>query len=102
MYFHSHFSDEYDQNIDTAFKHMKIFIHWMHENNLFIKDSIIYVNIDVGRKKYICENSIWLLYVLEFTYILIIDVCINDPGHSRTIIYGIHEYEKTHINKNVS
>ena len=42
MDFHPHFSDDSDQNIATTFKHMKEFIHWMYENKLFIKDSIIY------------------------------------------------------------
>ena len=30
MDFHSHFSDDSDQNTDTTFEYIKIFIHWVH------------------------------------------------------------------------
>ena len=42
MYFHSHFSIDSDQNAATAFEQMKNFIHWMYEENLLIKDGVIY------------------------------------------------------------
>ena len=42
MYFHSHFSDDSDQNAATTYEHMKNFIHWMYEENLFINNGIIY------------------------------------------------------------
>ena len=56
MDFHSHFSDEYSHNSATKFEHMKNFIHWMYEHNLFIKDVIIY-DIKYGCiKQYRCAN----------------------------------------------
>ena len=72
MYFHSHFSDDSAHNAATTFENMKKFIHWMNENNLFIKDVIIYDTTGGFRKQYRFENEIWLLSVLEFTYRVII------------------------------
>ena len=42
MDFHSHFSDGCAHNSATTFYHMKKSVQWMYENNLFIKDGIIY------------------------------------------------------------
>ena len=41
MDFHSHFSDDSDQNAATTFEHMKQFIQWMYEKKMFIKYGII-------------------------------------------------------------
>ena len=62
--FHSHFSDDSDQNAATIFEHSKFVFHWMYGNKLFIKYGIMYDTIDEYRKKYICANVMWLLYVL--------------------------------------
>ena len=61
IYFHSHFLDNSVQNTATTFDHMEKFIHWIYENNLFIKDGIIYDTTDGCNKQYRCENSMWLL-----------------------------------------
>ena len=50
MDFHSHFSDDSDQNAATTFENMKEFIHWMYENKLFINDGIIYDTKDMQIK----------------------------------------------------
>ena len=42
MDFHSQFSDDSAQNAATTCEHMKKFIHCVYENNLFIKDGLIY------------------------------------------------------------
>ena len=77
MDFHSHFSDSSGQNEATTFEHMIKFIHWMYEHNLFIKCGIIFVTKDVCSKQCICENEIWLLSVLGFTYRVMVDICFN-------------------------
>ena len=97
MGFQSHFSDESAQNADTTFEHMNKFIHWMYDNNLFIKYGIIYYTTCGCIKQYICVNSMWLLYVLEFTNRVIIDRLINDPSHCRSKIDGINRANKTHL-----
>ena len=51
MDFHSHYSDDSIQNADTIFEHMKNFIQCMYDNNLFIKDGIIYDTTDGCSKK---------------------------------------------------
>ena len=68
---------------------MKKFIQWTHENNLFIKDGIVYDTTYGCVKQYICADTVWLLSVLEFTHRVIIDICINDPGNGRSKVYGI-------------
>ena len=40
--FHSKFQMTSAKNAATTFENMKKFIHWMNENNLFMKDGIIY------------------------------------------------------------
>ena len=55
---------------------MKKFIHWMYEKLLFIKDGM-----DVENNTYVKKK--WLLSLLEFTYIVTIDRCIDSPGHRR-------------------
>ena len=90
MDFHSHFSDDSAQNAATTFEHMKRFIHWMHKNNLFIKDGIIYDTSDVCIKQYRCANTMWLLFILEFAHIVILYRCIHAPVHGRRKIDGIN------------
>ena len=81
---------------------MKKFIHCMYENNLFIKDGIIYDTTYGCSKQYKCANAMWLLSVFEFTYILIADICINTTGRGRSkldVINGSNKiYFKTDIN----
>ena len=50
--FHPHFSDDSVHNVATTFEHMKTFIHWMYENNLFRKGDMIYGTTDGCSKKY--------------------------------------------------
>ena len=83
MNFHSHFSYDFSQNPATTFEHMKKFIHWMYKENVSIKYGIIYDTTDVYTKQYRCENALWILSVLSFTYRVIIDRCINYPGCGR-------------------
>ena len=73
---------------------MKKLITWMYDNKLFIKDGIIYDTTDGCIKKYISENSMWLLYVLTFTYRVIIDIFISYPGQLIIKIYGINGSDK--------
>ena len=72
MDFHSHFLDESAHNAATTFEDMNNSIHWMYENNLFIEYGIIYDATDGCNKQYTCSNSMQLLFVLAFIYILII------------------------------
>ena len=74
---------------------MKIFIHWMYENIFFIKGGIIYDTTYGCRKQYRYANITWILFVLVFTYRVIIDRCINDPGNGRRKIDGINGSDKT-------
>ena len=76
---------------------MKIFIHWMYENNLFIKDGIIYDTAYGCSNKCRRENAIWLLSVLKFTYRVIIYIFINNLSHRRSKIDGINGSDKTHL-----
>ena len=39
----------------------------------------------------------WILFVLVFTYRVIIDRCINDPGNGRRKIDGINGSEKRYF-----
>ena len=42
MDFHSRFSNKSDHNADTTCEHIKSFIRWIYEDNLFIKGCIVY------------------------------------------------------------
>ena len=94
MDFQSHFSYDSDHNVATKFANMKGFIHWMYDNNLFIKYVIIYDTTYGCRKKYRCANAMWLLSVLGFTYRVIIDIWINDTGNGKRKIDDINEDDK--------
>ena len=63
--------DDSVQNAAAKCEHMKNFIHWMYDNNLFVKDGIIYDTTGGCSKKYKSENAFWLLSVSSFTYRLI-------------------------------
>ena len=52
----SHFSCYSAYNYATTFGKIKKIIHWIYENNLFIKYGIIYDTTDGYRKQYIFEN----------------------------------------------
>ena len=51
MDFDSHFSYNSAHNAAATFEHMKKFIQWMYQNNLFKKDTIIYDTTYGCRKK---------------------------------------------------
>ena len=76
---------------------MKNFIQWIYENNLFIKDGIIYDTTYACREQYRCENAMCILYVLKLTYRVMIDIWINVKGHGISKIYSINWSEKTHL-----
>ena len=59
-----HFSYDSVNNAATICGHMKKFIYWTYEENLFIKGSIIYDNTDRCSKQYLCENELCLLSLL--------------------------------------
>ena len=67
MDFHSHFSDDSAHNSATTCENMKKIIHWMYEENMFIKDGIVCDTTDGCSKQYRCENLLWILSVLSFT-----------------------------------
>ena len=74
----------------------------MYDNNLFIKYGIIYDTKDGCSKKCRqCENLMWLLYALEFTYRVIIYRCMNDPGRGRSKIDGINGSGKTYLKQKI-
>ena len=100
MGFHSQFSDESYHNAATKFENIKKFIHWIYENNLFIKYGIIYYTTYGCIKQYMCANEMWILSVLAFTYRVIIDIFVNSPGRGRRNIYSINGSNKTHF-KNI-
>ena len=39
----------------------------------------------------------WILFVLEFTYRVIIYICIHAPGHLRSKIYDINGADKIYL-----
>ena len=89
MDFHSHFSYDSDHNAATACAHMKSsFTKYMRIS--FIKYGILYDTIDGCSKQY---SSLWVLSVLVFRYIVMINRCINALGHGRRKIDVINEYE---------
>ena len=49
--------------------------------------------------QYLCENSMWILFLLTFTYRVIIDIFINAPGRVRSKIYGISGSDKSYLNQ---
>ena len=67
----------------------------MYDNNLSVKDGIIYDTTDGYSKQYRCKNFMWRLSVLAFTCRVIIYRCINSPGHGRSKIDGINGSDKT-------
>ena len=64
MYFHSNVLDDSAQNAANKFEHMKKFINWMYENNLFIKYGMINYTTDGCIKQYRFANEMWLLSVI--------------------------------------
>ena len=67
----------------------------MYEEISLIKDGILYDTTDECIEQYRYANSLWILSVLSFTYILIIDRCINAPGHDRRKIDGINWFDRS-------
>ena len=62
----------------------------MYENKLFTNYGIKYDTTYGCIKQYRCENLMWLLSILEFTHIVIIDRINNSAVHGRINIYGIN------------
>ena len=90
MDFYSHFTVKSAHNAATTFEHTKKLIHWIYNNKTFTKDVIIYDTAYGCSKQYICPNAMWILSLLAFTHILIVNRCIYDPGHVGIKIYGIN------------
>ena len=77
-------------NTATIFEHMKSSFNGCTIIIFFVKDGILYDNKYGYRKQYICANTMWLLSVLGFTYIVIRDTCINATCNGRRKIYGMN------------
>ena len=60
MDFYSKFSDDSAHIAATTFEHIKNFMNCIYENNLFIKDGIIYDTTYGCIKQYRCENEMYL------------------------------------------
>ena len=65
----------------------------------FLKDGILYDTTDGQFQQNICVNIIWLLSVLAFTYMVIIDRFISSPGNGRIKLYGIIGSDKSYYDK---
>ena len=76
---------------------MNNFINWIYDNNLFINYGIIYDTTDGCINQCRFSNAMWLLSVLVFTHKVIIDICINAPGHGRSKIYSINGSKKKNL-----
>ena len=57
-------SYDFDHNADNTCEHMEKLIQWMHKENLFTEDAIIYDTTNGCNIQYICENELYLLPVL--------------------------------------
>ena len=68
----------------------------MYEENVFIKDGLLYDTAYGCSKQYRYTNAMCILYLLEFTNRVIIYRCINALGYGRRKIYGINVAEKTY------
>ena len=55
----------------------------MYDNKSFIEDGIIHDTIYGCIKQYRYSNSMWLLFVLAFTFRLILYRYINAPGNEK-------------------
>ena len=69
----------------------------MYDNKFVIKDGIIYDTTYGCSKKYRCTNAMWILSVLEFTYIVIIDRCTNATDNGRSKVEGVNGSDKTYF-----
>ena len=78
---------------------MEKFIDLIYVKNLCINDGITYYTTDEWSKQYRCENAMWLLSVLECTYMLIMARLNNTPGHEKSKIYDINRSDKTNFYK---
>ena len=76
---------------------MIFFIHSMYENNLFIKNGIIYDTTYRFSKQYRCANAMWPISILEFTYIVIIYRWINATDHGTRKMDGINGFNQKYL-----
>ena len=57
----------------------------------------MHYTIDGCINKYRCSNIMWLLFVLAFTWGVIIDICMDIPGRGRGKIDGICESDNKYL-----
>ena len=68
-------------------------VWWKFGNNY----GIIYDNIYECIRQSRCSNSLWILSLLSFTYIVLIYRCSDSPENGSIKIDGINESDKSYL-----
>ena len=100
MDFHSHMSDESNQDATTTHVHMCTMLdHYLSRFQSFPDDCCILDHTDGCAKQYRCGNALFLLSALCQKYKIVIDRAIAAPGHGKSIIDGLNAVDKTHLRR---
>ena len=100
MQFHSHFSDDSDQNASTTHAHMNILVHHlMHERKSLTPGGLMLDTTDECGKQYRCVTALYLLSVLASKFNIIIDRVVGAPYHGKIKIDGLNAVDKIFLRK---
>lgn len=100
MDFHSHMSDDSDQNAATTHVHMCKMLDCYIETYGSLPDNcIILDHTDGCAKQYRCGNALFYLTLLSQKYRITIDRAVAAPGHGKSIIDGLNAVDKTFLKR---
>ena len=98
MDFHSHMSEDSDQNAATTHIHMcKMLDCYIENYGALPENCTILDHTDGCTKQYRCGNALFYLTVLAHKFRITIDRAIAAPGHGKSIIDGLNAVDKTHL-----
>ena len=82
--FHSFLSDDSKHDAATTTAHSKRLISLLKTKQVLTTSlSTIWETTDGCAEKYRCASALYLMSVMSQTYSIIIDRCINAPGHGK-------------------
>ena len=97
LHFHSHLSDNSQQDAATTNAHMEVLIQSLKESGTIGQRATMWDETDGCTKQYRCAKAFWLLSYLAQKYDITIDRAIGAPGHGKDIVDGINATNKKYL-----
>jgi len=99
MVFHSHLSDESQQDAATTHAHMNELFDQLKAIGELCTDITVWDDTDGCSKQYRCGTAMYLVSVLAAHFGIVIDRAIGAPEHGKDLVDGLNATDKVYLRK---